>query len=642
MYFKDEVLLGLAGDFVSKTESVREGNNTKSQSIMTVTVEAQKADAVLSYISQKWGLGAASHKNVARALLGQVLPSWEPCNAINPDVERIIVPRTSQLPTSTRNGLERAFDASSVSTNSTRGERQNVEPKQIAAPSTQHGSAEKNVAKLLHQAGLATSILKGEDFYLKVENKPYIPLSIERHGSELYLTHFLKDSSGDLFIDSEMVFNISPTGQLSLAETAVQNPLTGGELRRHDQEFGKIFSKNLISQGFNTAALSAFQAKEQSQPAESESIKPEQGSKPAAAPASTPTLRQTEPYRTSTTTSVHLDTAHLLELEPISSQTKLKSAATKTVRAKISSQSLRSKQLKEPIGVQLSLFDSGLNLASAQSQAIPQTPPRVKDVLPHTEVNKTAETTLDVLNTDQQAPASVQDQNLALDTAETLGDRSSTPMQIFQQVVDRVDHKTGEFLAASQSSSPSLDTLRNWYRAARELGKAQNYLNWISEVANEFKQGKPLEDKAFTVMQADLQAHHKQLITIEQVNQLSDRDFCQLHQAVVNHFKDAPPHPPGIAERQFVQNEVKQLQAQINQLWQKQAAQVSLVESMQKNPFRIWNGKYDAAVSQVQATTGLISQSLTQKDQKEQQLQQWEKLDEVHQAWSNSPQTSQM
>lgn len=318
----------------------------------------------------------------------------------------------------------------------------------------------------------------------------------------------------------------------------------------------------------------------------------------------------------------------------------MKSAATKTVQAKISSQSLRSKQHQDPpIGVQLSLFDAGLNLVSAQSQAIPQKPPTVKDVLSHTEVNKTAETTLDVLNTDQQAPASVQNQNITQGIAETLSDRSSIPMQIFQQVVDRLDLQTGEFLAASQSSSPSLDTLRDWYRAARALGKAQNYLNRISEVANELKQGKPLEDKAFTVIQTDLQAHHKQLITIEQVNQFSDRDFWQLHQAVANHFKDAPLTSPAIAERQFVQNEVKQLVSQINKLWQLQAEQVSLVESMQKNPFRIWNGKYDAAVSQVQQTTNLIIQLLTQK---EQQLQQWEKLDEVHQAWDKSPQTSQM
>jgi len=263
-------------------------------------------------------------------------------------------------------------------------------------------------------------------------------------------------------------------------------------------------------------------------------------------------------------------------------------------------------------------------------------------VLPHTEVTKTAATTLDVSHSDQQILTSPQSQNVVHNTTELVGDLSSTPMQIFQQVVDRVGKRTGDFIAQLQSSSPTLTTLRDWYRAARELGKSQPYLDRITEVAHEFKQGKPLPDKAIEVMQADLQFHHKQLTTTELVTQLSDRDFVQLHQDVSNHFKEAPPSPPAVAERQFVQGKVEQLQAQINHLWQKQTQQAEIVEAMQKNPFRIWNSKYDAAVSQVQATTGLISQSITQKEQKEQQLKQWNKQDEVYQVWDKSPQTSHM
>ncbi|MBA2375801.1 MAG: strawberry notch C-terminal domain-containing protein, partial [Rubrobacter sp.] len=93
IYFKNEGLLQLTGDFTSKTESVREGNKTKSFGVMTVTVSADKTDEVLAYLGAKWGLGAATHKDVAREILGQVLPSWEPCNEINPDVERIPVTR---------------------------------------------------------------------------------------------------------------------------------------------------------------------------------------------------------------------------------------------------------------------------------------------------------------------------------------------------------------------------------------------------------------------------------------------------------------------------------------------------------------------------------------------------------------------
>jgi hypothetical protein len=58
IYFKNEGLLQLTGDFTSKTESVREGNKTKSLGVMTVTVSADKTDEVLAYLGSKWGLGA--------------------------------------------------------------------------------------------------------------------------------------------------------------------------------------------------------------------------------------------------------------------------------------------------------------------------------------------------------------------------------------------------------------------------------------------------------------------------------------------------------------------------------------------------------------------------------------------------------
>ena len=96
LYFKDEELVQLTGDFVSKTEAVRESGTTKSQAIMTVSVPAERADEVLSYISQKWEVGAASHKNAAKEMLGQVLQSWESCNSINPDAEHPLAFHTPQ------------------------------------------------------------------------------------------------------------------------------------------------------------------------------------------------------------------------------------------------------------------------------------------------------------------------------------------------------------------------------------------------------------------------------------------------------------------------------------------------------------------------------------------------------------------
>jgi hypothetical protein len=273
---------------------------------------------------------------VARELLGQVLPSWEPCNEINPDVERIPVTRVAQSANgvapqpasevtpepslevfteeselisdsaSAHTGLRSLSDLSTTTPTETTGTVSkltipavesdltvdnssvvtppsptlpasdslasapevinSVSPdKHILDPKIQPGGAEKNIAKLLHQAELASKVLKGEDFYLKVENQPFTPLTIERHGKELYLTHYLADDYGDLFLDAEMVFNVSAQRQLTLTQTASQNPLTGGEYRTNgDRSFGQIFSRNLIEQGFGAAALSANQTKQQS------------------------------------------------------------------------------------------------------------------------------------------------------------------------------------------------------------------------------------------------------------------------------------------------------------------------------------------------------------------------------------------
>jgi hypothetical protein len=125
--------------------------------------------------------------------------------------------------------------------------------KQIAPSTEQQGRAEKNVAKFLQQADLAQAVLEGEDFHLRIENEPYIPLVIERHGKELFLTHYLEEY-GDIFIDSEMAFRISEDSKLRLQETAVPDPFRGGEYRACDREFAQLFSKNILQQGFAQAA----------------------------------------------------------------------------------------------------------------------------------------------------------------------------------------------------------------------------------------------------------------------------------------------------------------------------------------------------------------------------------------------------
>ncbi|MGA7934968.1 MAG: hypothetical protein WCA35_15585, partial [Kovacikia sp.] len=126
-------------------------------------------------------------------------------------------------------------------------------PEVIAPAKQQKGMIEKRIARFLEDAGIRASVRQGEAFYQRIENEPYIPLVIERQGNELMFTHYL-EQNGDTFIDAEMVFTIQPNGQLQFKETAVQDPIRGGEWREPDRLFAQVFSRNILQQGFAEAA----------------------------------------------------------------------------------------------------------------------------------------------------------------------------------------------------------------------------------------------------------------------------------------------------------------------------------------------------------------------------------------------------
>ncbi|MCP3945007.1 MAG: hypothetical protein GY710_26515 [Desulfobacteraceae bacterium] len=114
----------------------------------------------------------------------------------------------------------------------------------------QKSQSTKYIGKLFNDLGIAEEIANNEDYYRKVFNEPWLPLTIERHNDEIFLTHYY-EQNGDLVMDGEMVFKIQPeTGRLFLKETAVQNPILGGEHRAYDSTFANIFAKNINGQKF--------------------------------------------------------------------------------------------------------------------------------------------------------------------------------------------------------------------------------------------------------------------------------------------------------------------------------------------------------------------------------------------------------
>ncbi len=212
---------------------------------MEVVIPPERLEQTLHVLMKQrnYALATFDFKDQARKFLGVKLPELQTVTLepIAQPIRRIENPSTIAALAETAKAAEIVQPAVVVD--------------RVAPANQQIGSVEKNIARFLQQAGLAEAVLADPEFYLTIPNQPYIPLTVERHDQDLHLIHWLKDSSDDLFIDAEMVFELTNDGKLSLSETATQNPLTGGEARGCDRGFARIFSRNILDQGFAAAAL---------------------------------------------------------------------------------------------------------------------------------------------------------------------------------------------------------------------------------------------------------------------------------------------------------------------------------------------------------------------------------------------------
>lgn len=132
------------------------------------------------------------------------------------------------------------------------------------------------------------------------------------------------------------------------------------------------------------------------------------------------------------------------------------------------------------------------------------------------------------------------------------------------------------------------------------------------------------------------------LKVIATIEQLPDKELSNTVERVQTYFANKPKEPPTSLEVAKLQQEVDKLQSQIGALLQQQKSQVTLLESMQKNPLKAWNKKYDKAFSEIEQTMEDINKAVVQKDQKHHQLQVWAKQTKNYQAWVSAPQTKQM
>ncbi|MGK7891785.1 MAG: strawberry notch C-terminal domain-containing protein [Leptolyngbyaceae cyanobacterium] len=239
-YYLDERLIEAAGsDFHSVSDR------------MEVVIAPERLEATLNVIMEQRGetLAAFDFKPVARQQLGIELPKLEVLKPDALDAPQSKEPRPVQIE------LPSTVSSSKPSLTQVKSSPQagQTSTLHIVSPKQQKGIIEKRIARFLDRAGLRQSVVEGEDFHQRITNDPYIPLVIERHGNELYLTHYLVQN-GDMFIDAEMIFTIAADGQLHFKETATQDPLHGGELRATDRIFAQTFSRNILNQGFAEAA----------------------------------------------------------------------------------------------------------------------------------------------------------------------------------------------------------------------------------------------------------------------------------------------------------------------------------------------------------------------------------------------------
>ncbi|WOD39884.1 strawberry notch C-terminal domain-containing protein [Nodosilinea sp. E11] len=234
-YYLDEDLIAAAGsDFYSVADR------------MEVVIPPERLERVLGVVmhQRNYTLAAFEFKEVARQLMGVSLPTLEKV-----EVEAVKPPIVSQpVASANQPRSEPAVERPAVET-------------PVSPPAPNHppmGQLEKRILRFLRNAGIEQDVMASQDFHQRIENEPFIPLVVERQGDELYLTHYLTQN-GDMFIDSEMVFRVRGEGHIEFKETAVQS-LRGGESRLPDRAFAQVFSKNIVQQGFAEAAHVQLQA----------------------------------------------------------------------------------------------------------------------------------------------------------------------------------------------------------------------------------------------------------------------------------------------------------------------------------------------------------------------------------------------
>ncbi len=488
-YFLDEALIAAVGnDFHSVADR------------MEVVVPPERLEQTLTVLmtQHQYTLAAFDHKEIAREYLGVQLPKLEAIDTAAPTPPPVREPLPlppPPIPT-----------ASPQPTPSSTG---------ILPPKQQQGQIAKRVARFLEKAGLLEAVTAGEDFHLKIENEPYIPLVVERQLDELYLTHYL-EQNGDTFIDTEMVLKIQPNGQLQFKEVATQNAVQGGELRSPDRVFANAFARNIHHQGFAGAARDQLPTQSAESPevkvTEPNSLKPDLQAYldvKARYPEALPLLKTTDGrfYET------FLEDARALSEKTEVILTSTDSGSPDLGRVPVTGFPVHA------VNRYLDLLQQSTTIVivdgADQVQVHPQIGPTVvSESPPITEATAEAQPTLFSLETFESttpAPRFSTTVDPSWNHAEQPPSPSATPVPEAQPPPAV---ETPSATSPITRPQPSIEDLREWYRHARDIGRSEKHLKQIEMISRGAIAGKELSDRDFQALDRDEGVWKQQINTV--------------------------------------------------------------------------------------------------------------------------------
>lgn len=112
------------------------------------------------------------------------------------------------------------------------------------------------IERILCSHGMLEEFQRNPEFAVRIKNEPFQPLTIERHDSQITVTHYIKEN-GDMIPDPDMELKIMNDGSwcpvaIQFATGHYRRAMQSPQQFRDQISFSTMWAKNLISQRFDS------------------------------------------------------------------------------------------------------------------------------------------------------------------------------------------------------------------------------------------------------------------------------------------------------------------------------------------------------------------------------------------------------